>query len=88
MKTNPVKLLTPAILLSFIFLIISFPMQAQASWHIIKGKVIDKNTKVRLQGASVFAQNTTIGSATDAKGYFGIRLPEGGLQRRNFNYLP
>ena len=54
-------------------------MQAQASWHIIKGKVIDKNTKVRLQGASVFAQNTTIGSATDATGYFGIRLPEGGL---------
>ncbi|HEY5367402.1 MAG TPA: carboxypeptidase-like regulatory domain-containing protein [Hanamia sp.] len=53
-------------------------LKAQTSFYKVKGKVIDKNTRLPLQGASVFAQNTTIGEATDSAGNFSIYLPEGG----------
>ncbi len=55
-----------------------FALNAQTSYYYVKGKVIDQNTKAPMQGASVFAQNTTFGEATDADGKFSIRLPEGG----------
>ena len=45
---------------------------------MVKGKVIDKNTKAPLQGASVFAQNTTFGEATNAEGNFTLKVPDGG----------
>ena len=51
---------------------------SQQSYYTIKGKVIDKNSKSPLQAASVFAQNTTFGVATDAEGNFTIKLPTGG----------
>ncbi len=50
---------------------------AQSSFYI-SGKVIDAVTKVPLQAASVFAQNTTQGAATDAAGNFKLGLPNGG----------
>lgn len=53
---------------------------SQASQYTVTGKVIDKNTKAPLQGASVFAQNTTFGMATDAEGNFRLRLPNGGYE--------
>ncbi|MEO5647130.1 MAG: carboxypeptidase-like regulatory domain-containing protein [Chitinophagaceae bacterium] len=46
--------------------------------YTVSGKIIDKNSKAALQGASVFAQNTTFGVATDAEGQFTLRLPAGG----------
>ena len=51
---------------------------SQQSYYTIRGKVIDKNNKTPLQAASVFAQNTTFGVATDAEGNFTIKLPTGG----------
>ncbi len=51
---------------------------SQQSYYTVKGKVIDKNNKTPLQGASVFAQNTTFGVASDAEGNFTIKLPIGG----------
>src|SRR5688572_1526860 len=48
------------------------------SYYIVTGKVISSDSKQPLQGASVFAQNTTIGTATDAEGNFKIYLPDGG----------
>lgn len=48
------------------------------SYYIVHGKVLSSDTKQPLQGASVFAQNTTIGTATDADGNFKIYLPDGG----------
>ncbi|MEP6584049.1 MAG: carboxypeptidase-like regulatory domain-containing protein [Ginsengibacter sp.] len=51
---------------------------AQQPYYIVKGKVIDNSSKAPLQGASVFAQNTTFGVATDADGNFTIKLPTGG----------
>ncbi len=53
-------------------------VMSQQSYYTVKGKVIDKNNKAPLQGASVFAQNTTFGVATDAEGNFTIKLPIGG----------
>src|SRR6195952_5960024 len=50
----------------------------QTNDYIITGKVIDATSKLPLQGASVFAQNTTIGTATDAQGNFTLRLQNGG----------
>ncbi len=48
------------------------------SYYTVYGKVISSNTKLPLQGASVFAQNTTLGTATDADGNFKLSLPDGG----------
>ena len=63
------------IILSFFFTI---TLYAQETHYTISGKVIDKNTKAMLQGASVFAQNTTFGVATDAEGNFKLKVPNGG----------
>lgn len=60
------------------FLLVSNKLKAQSNYFLVHGKVIDKNTNAPLAGASVFAQNTTIGEATDANGDFSIRLPSGG----------
>lgn len=53
-------------------------LQAQADYYYVRGKVIDQNTRAPLQAASVFAQNTVFGVATDAEGRFSLRLPAGG----------
>jgi hypothetical protein len=52
--------------------------QAQNAYFFVKGKVTDANTKAPLAGASVFAENTTIGAVTNEEGDFKIWLPEGG----------
>ncbi|MEO5941901.1 MAG: carboxypeptidase-like regulatory domain-containing protein [Ferruginibacter sp.] len=46
--------------------------------YVVTGKIIDTQSSQPLQGASVFAQNTTIGTATDAEGNFKLYLPNGG----------
>lgn len=51
---------------------------SQGNYFIVTGKVVLASTKQPLQGASVFAQNTTIGTATDAEGNFKLYLPDGG----------
>ncbi len=51
---------------------------SQETHFTISGKVIDKNTKASLASASVFAQNTTLGVATDPDGNFKLNLPAGG----------
>ena len=56
----------------------SICVQAQFDAYIITGKVLDATTQLPLQGASVFAQNTTIGTATDQQGNFKLRLLNGG----------
>lgn len=44
----------------------------------VTGKVIDSLTQQPLQGASVFCQNTTIGTVTNAEGVFRLNLSNGG----------
>lgn len=70
----PMKKIFPLLVL----LISSLPVFSQANQFIVTGKVVLASTKQPLQGASVFAQNTTIGTATDAEGNFKLYLPDGG----------
>lgn len=46
----------------------------------ISGTVVDAETKQPLEGASVFAQNTTKGTATDKGGAFKLYLEKGGYE--------
>lgn len=51
---------------------------AQSTYYTITGTVKDAAGKSPLQGASVYAENTTLGTATDADGKFFLSLPNGG----------
>jgi len=46
----------------------------------ISGTVVDAETKQPLEGASVFAQNTTRGTITDKEGLFRLHLDKGGYE--------
>lgn len=50
---------------------------AQGSFRVA-GKVLDASTQQPLQDASVFCQNTTIGTVTNADGEFSLNLSNGG----------
>lgn len=62
----------------FPFIILYLNALPQSPLYQISGKVTNAITGESLQGASVFAQNTTIGTATDASGNFTLKLPNGG----------
>jgi len=64
--------------LTALFILISNFIFCQETYYTIKGKVIDKTTRAPLPGASVFAQNTTFGEATNTDGNFILKLPNGG----------
>ena len=67
------------ITLSFLTIILlSVSAFAQSGYYTITGKVIDAVTKTPMQAASVFAQNTTTGTATDINGNFTLNLSNGG----------
>ena len=57
----------------FLLLLSSFCLHAQVT---ISGKIIDRQGKP-LQGASVYLNNTTIGTISDTKGYFNISAEHG-----------
>lgn len=64
-------------ILLIVQLITPFLLFAQA-W--ITGKVTDAETQEPLQGASVFAQNTTRGTITEKDGTFRLHLEKGGYE--------
>lgn len=51
-----------------------------AAQGILSGRVTDAETKVPLEGASVFAQNTTAGTITKNDGSFRLQLNRGGYE--------
>ncbi|MGZ8525741.1 MAG: carboxypeptidase-like regulatory domain-containing protein, partial [Chitinophagaceae bacterium] len=63
----------------FIFLltICSFTGYAQFT---ISGKIIDADSKEPLNSASVYCQNTTIGTTTNKEGEFSLQLKSGGYE--------
>jgi hypothetical protein len=63
------------IILSFF---LSLSIFAQTKTFLVGGKVIDSATQQPLNGASVFAQNTTQGTTCNTDGNFMLRLPNGG----------
>src|SRR6476620_6414304 len=69
------RIATIIIVLLSVFSSASF---AQANYFIVTGRVVNAENKQPLAGASVFAENTTIGTATDGAGNFKLYLPNGG----------
>lgn len=53
---------------------------SQSNDFYISGTVFNKESNQPLQGASVFAQNTTLGTTTNAEGKFSLQLPAGGYE--------
>lgn len=66
------------VLFAFLALFIAQAGFSQSDYFIVTGKVTLAATGEPLQGASVFAENTTLGTATDENGNFKLYLPNGG----------
>ena len=63
-------------MISLVLLCGTLPVHAQT--FTVSGRIIDSSTKEPLSGASVYCQNTTVGSATNKEGNFTIELKTGG----------
>lgn len=61
-----------------LFLFSLLLVKGQVTYYQVSGRVIDVQTQQPMAAASVFAQNTTIGTATDDNGRFTLTLPGGG----------
>ena len=63
-----------------LFLVISVALQsyAQRNDYVVTGKIIDQSTGQPLAGASVFAQNTALGTVSNNAGEFRLQVPNGG----------
>lgn len=66
------------LIISFLFSVLLFTATAQNPYSI-SGTVVNASTGLPLPVTSVFAQNTTIGTVTNADGSFAINLPAGGF---------
>jgi hypothetical protein len=64
-------------LLLFVGVLISAAVSAQFS---ITGKIIDAGSREPLSGASVYCQNTTVGTVTNKDGQFSLSLKPGGYE--------
>jgi hypothetical protein len=64
-------------LLLFIFISLS-TCNLSAQGFSVAGSVIDEQSGLPLTGASVFCQNTTLGTVTNIEGRFRMQLPDGG----------
>jgi hypothetical protein len=53
-------------------------LNVQSQPFMASGKVIDKQSGQALSGASVFCQNTTLGTTTNSQGEFSLNLASGG----------
>lgn len=63
-----------------LFFLLFFFTSRLFSQALISGKVVDAETQEPLQGASVFAQNTTKGTITEKDGTFHLHLDKGGYE--------
>jgi hypothetical protein len=59
-------------------LLLSVTALPQDKYFIVSGKVIDAKTSLPLAGASVFCENTTVGTISKNDGHFSLRLNNGG----------
>lgn len=63
--------------ISILFLLCAFSISAVAQF-VITGTVLDSTSREPLSKASVFCQNTTLGTVTNKEGEFSIALKSGG----------
>jgi hypothetical protein len=64
----------------FLLLLALFATIGSFAQYQISGQVVDAETAAPLEGASVFAQNTTLGTITAKDGTFNLSLPKGGYE--------
>ena len=64
---------------SFIFLLTICSISSYGQFTV-SGKIIDAETKEPLNSASVYCQNTTIGTTTNKEGEFSLQLKSGGYE--------
>lgn len=62
----------------FIFILFLLPASLFAQGYRVSGTVTDARTGQPMAGASVFCQNTTMGTLTNANGEFTLNVPAGG----------
>jgi len=65
----------PVLILLIFISLFSSSIHAQFT---VSGRIIDSATREPMAGASVFCQNTTIGTATNKQGEFSLNLKSGG----------
>lgn len=63
--------------LRFLFLLLITGIAANAQF-VVSGRVLDSATREPLTPASVFCQNTTVGTVTNKQGEFSLNLKSGG----------
>ncbi|MBN1999695.1 TonB-dependent receptor, partial [candidate division KSB1 bacterium] len=71
----------------FVFLFFAKGYPADRPLGKIEGKLVDGDTKAPLVGGNVLIMNTTMGSATDAGGYFKISNVPVGNYSVKFSYI-
>jgi len=61
--------------LYFLLLVVLFGSISAFGQSVVKGTIVDKDTKEPLIGVSIFSENSKIGTSTDLDGSFTLRLP-------------
>ena len=61
-----------------LFFLLPFYSLSQQNYFTITGRVVSLPDSMPMKNASVFAENTTTGTATDDNGFFKLILPSGG----------
>lgn len=72
------RLITMRMRKTFLFILCLLPAWLMAQGYRVSGTVIDAQTQQPLAGASVFCQNTTLGTLTNSNGEFTLNVPAGG----------
>lgn len=63
----------------FVFLLLAVALVSNGQFTV-SGKIVDSASKEPLAGASVYGQNTTIGTVTNKQGEFSLSLKSGGYE--------
>ena len=61
-----------------ICLLLSLPLLSQDKYFTVTGQIVDQKTGQPMPGASVFCQNTTVGTTSNNEGHFFLRMGNGG----------
>jgi CarboxypepD_reg-like domain len=62
----------------YVIMCLAMFTHAQRNEYIVTGKILDQSTGQPLAGASVFCQNTTLGTISNGEGMFRLQVPNGG----------
>ncbi len=67
--------------------LILFCLAPMLAWPGIQGRILDSDTGSPLAGANIIIEGTTIGTTSDAKGYYALEGLEGGRYQLSVRYI-